>query len=336
MKPTLAVTVALAAATSVAGADRSLDAAGGSVYVTSIDGTRAVDYVRTPDGTQAKVEVIPTGPNAPPIQRISHTRAGLAVHAGTGGSAPLTTSLFRTGTGGGFYTPHVLRDPGTGAVTRPASVRTIGLDPGDPGAVLLDASHVLLPQDGQPRALAVVERSSGEAMLVDYDVAGGAIRRTPLGLTAPLGSTKGSFAGTPDGHVWAALASAHGVQLLDLGDLSGGGPLQPVHKGLIPAREGFDPNSTHLGIIAILIGLLAQPAPAVSHQVGDGLILSVFDGQAFRTVARQAIPTDAAGLIESEGIGFDFFYHLLPYIEQDNLYRGTLGQEAEPIMALGR
>ena len=55
---------------------------------------------------------------------------------------------------------------------------------------------------------------------MDYDVAGGPVRRTPLGFTPPIGSNKGSFVGTPDGHVWAAFASTNGIRLFDLGDLS--------------------------------------------------------------------------------------------------------------------
>jgi hypothetical protein len=97
--------------------------------------------------------------------------------------------------------------------------------------------------------------------------------------------------------------------------------------------EGFRPESTRLGIIAILIGLFTRPAPAVSYQVGDEVRVDVFDGNAFRTAARQTIPADASGLMEPEGL-FEFFY-LLPYIEQDNLFRGAAGLGAEPIMTVG-
>ena len=210
MKPTLGIAFALAAAASAAHAERTLDAAGGAVFVTSIDGARAFESVRTPDGREARYEVVATGANAQPIHRVSHTNGALAVHSGAGGSAPLTTSMVTPSGGEILPSDWVLRDVATGAITKPSAVRTIALDPSDPGAVLLDASHVVLPRTGQLRALALVQRSSGEAVLVDYDVAGGPLRRTPLGFTPPIGSNKGSFAGTPDGHVWAAFASRTG------------------------------------------------------------------------------------------------------------------------------
>jgi hypothetical protein len=328
MKSTLGIVLVLAAAGAAAGADLSLDAAGGTVYVTAIDGSQAVEDVHAPDGRHLRLEVIPTGASPQPIHRISHTHLGLAVHAGAGGSAPLTTALFRQDSAGSLGT-YVLRDPGTGAITRPSAVRTVVLDPGDPGAALLDASHVLLPQGGPLRALALVRRSAGEAILLDYDVAGGPVRRTPLGFTAPLGSTKGSFVAGPDGQVWAAVASPGGIRLFDLGGLSSTEALEPAQKAVIAGGAGFDPGSTRLGIIAILIGLVAQPAPAVSYQRGDELIVSVLEGEALRTVVRQALPSDALGLMADEGL-FSFFY-LLPYIEQENLYRGVVGRNlAEP------
>ena len=64
MKPTLGIALALAAAASAARAERMLDAAGGAVYVTSIDGARAFESVRTPDGREARYEVVATGANA--------------------------------------------------------------------------------------------------------------------------------------------------------------------------------------------------------------------------------------------------------------------------------
>jgi hypothetical protein len=44
------------------------------------------------------------------------------------------------------------------------------------------------------------------------------------------------------------------------------------------------------------------------------------------------IPAQASGLMEEEGISY---YFMLPYIEQDNLYRGTVGQGAVPILSVG-
>jgi hypothetical protein len=326
MKTTVGIALALVAAASAAHAERTLDAAGGAVYVTSTDGTHALEHVRTPDGREARYEMVAATASAKPIHRVSHTSVSLAVHSGAGGSTPLTTSLFTFSGGEVLGADCFLRDVATGVITKPSAVRTIVLDPSDPGAVLLDASHVLLP-GGQIRVLALATRSGGEVIVADYDVAGGPVRRTPLGFTPPIGSNKGSYVATPDGSVWAAFASPNGIRLFDLGDLSATGPLSPVQKGVIAGGAGFDPGSTHLGIIAILIGLVAQPAPAVSYQRGDDVIVSVLDGGAFRTVARQTVPPDASALIEPEGIFLA--YYILPFIEQDNLYRLPVGTIVE-------
>lgn len=315
MKRTLGIALALAAAASAARAERTLDAAAGAVYVTSVDGTRALETVRTPDGLEARYEVTA----ARPIRSVSHAGGSLMVNLGGGWDPTLTTAVFRYGTADAGYTATAsLRDLATGAISQPSAVRTIHLDPADPGALLLDASHVVL-RNGQLRAVAWVRRSSGDAWLVDYDVAGGPVRRTPLGFTPPIGSNKGSYLGTPDGPVFAAFSSTNGIRLFDLGDLSQTTPLAPVQKATIAGGTGFDPESTHLGIIAILIGLLAQPAPVVSYQRGDEVVASVLDGGAFRTVARQALPPDVSALIEPEGYFWGVF--ILPYIEQENLYR---------------
>jgi hypothetical protein len=320
MKSTrLGIALVLAAAAS-ARAERTLDAAGGAVYVTSIDGTRAEEAVRTPDGREARYEIVASRP----IRRVSHADGSLIVNLSVGWDPMLTTALFQYGTADASYTATAqLRDAASGAITGPSVVRTIHLDPGDPGAVLLDASHVQL-RTGRLRAVALVRRSSGEAMLVDYDVAGGPVRRTPLGITAPLGSNKGSYIGTSDGRVFGAFASTGGIRLFDLGDLSQTTPLAPVQRATIAGGAGFDPESTRLGIIAILIGLTAQPVPVVSYQRGDEAIASVLEGGAFRTVAREALPPDVSALIEPEG--FFWGIYILPYIEQDNFHRLAIGR----------
>lgn len=294
MKSTL--TLVLVAAASVARADVFLDAAAGSVFVTSTDGLRTVDYVRTPGGPWLGVEVVAQSANAQPVIEVSHSVAGLAVHSGAGGSALLTTSFFCSGGAVAPNPPYVLQDPRTALSTAPVSVRTIALDPGEPSdsTVLLDASHVLLPRTNQHRALALVQRASGEAVLVDYDLGSGPVRRTPLGFTAPIGSNKGGFVGAPDGTVWASFASADGIRLFDLGDLSAPGTLHPTQVGALAVGGGFDPRSAHLGIIAILIGLITQPVPSLSYQVGEELFVSAFDGTAFRPLARQAVPPEAS------------------------------------------
>jgi hypothetical protein len=180
--------------------------------------------------------------------------------------------------------------------------------------------------------LALVQRSSGEAMLLDYDAAAGPVRRTPLGFTPPIGSNKGSFTVSPDGRVWAAIAGGGVLRLFDLGDLSVDAPLAPSASGALPLGPGFDPESTRLGIIAILIGLVSEPVPAVSYQVDDELAVSVLDRDGFRTFARQQLPAGAQGLMDPEGI----FYYLLPYIEQENIFRSLTGADAEPVLTAGR
>jgi hypothetical protein len=50
-------------------------------------------------------------------------------------------------------------------------------------------------------------------------------------------------------------------------------------------------------------------------------------------VARETIPPDASGLMADEGLATVFY--LLPYIEQENIYRLAVGQEAELIMTVG-
>ena len=330
MKTALAAaSLILAAAVSATAADSSLDAVGGTLFVKSIDGARAV--VNAFDASKNEVSLETLSQTGLPILGISHSRAGLAVHTGAGGTAPLTTALFRHDAPPSSHTAVVLRDPRTGAVVRPSSLRTIVLDPADPGATLLDAGHFVLP-NGAPRAWAYVRRSAGTALLVDFDVAGGTVRRTPLGFTPPIGSNKGSIVATPDGGGFAMFAYPGGMLGVNMEDLMVT-PWLVEPRGTLALGAAFDPASTRTGIIAILIGLLATPTPAVSYQVGDELRVDVLDGNTFRTVARQPIPPDASGFMEPEGL-FQFFY-LLPYIEQENLYRGAVGLGASPIMTAG-
>ncbi len=326
MRSTLTVALVLSAAALGSAADATLETLGGTLYATSIDGTRAVDRVRTADGRERTVEVLSQGANELPIQGVSHSRAGLVVHTGLGGAAPLTSALFRPGAQGGS-TVTVLRDAATGELTRPSSLRTVVLDLAE--FVLLDAGHFAMP-DGTPRAWALVRRASGELVLVDYDFAGGPVRRTTLGLIAPIGSNKGSVVAGPEGHLSVVVASAMKVTFYDM-LISSFAPIGPGRT--LELGEGFRPESTRVGIIAILIGLMTRPAPAISYQVGDELRVDVLDGNTFRTVARQAIPPDASGFMDPEGL-FQFFY-LLPYIEQENLYRGAAGLGAEAIMTVG-
>jgi hypothetical protein len=243
----------------------------------------------------------------------------------------VTTGVFFAGAGAVATAPFTLRDQRSGLVTLPGAARTLVVDPSDVGgsAVLLSASHVVLPSNNQVRGINLVRDASGEAVLVDYDFAGGAPRRTPLGITAPLGSTKGSVVASADGHAWATFPYDSGIALFDLGDLAEQGPLQPALLGTLPVSASFDPASTHLGIIAILIGLIVEPAPSISIQEDNRLRLYVHDGGEFRLIAEQTLTPGTRGLIEEEGI-FYFFTH------QGVLWRGVVGGGPGTVVNLGR
>jgi len=331
MKTLLAVAV-LAAATTAAQAETTLDTVGGTLYATAIDGARAHVTVRTSDGRTAAYDVVPQTASPAPIVSISHTRLGTAVAVSDGTSNTLMFAFFGAGVPAGPSAPIVLKDAQSGAITKPSVVRTIVVDPWDPSTTLITAALVAFP-GGETRAVGFLRRSSGEAVLVDYDLAGGAIRRTPLGFTPPIGSNKGSFTAAPDGSLVAALAHPGGVRLITIHDLLISSVVTPGAPLIVNLGGGWDPASTRVGIIAILIGLQAQPVPALSYQVGDDLVLRALDGGAGREVARVTVPPQASGLMEEEGI---LYYYILPYIEQENIYRGTVGQGAVPILSAGR
>src|SRR6185503_5740601 len=146
--------------------------------------------------------------------------------------------------------PVVLRDPSSGEVLAPSGVRSIALDSYGQGTELGDAAHLYLPRTGALRGLVLVRRASGELVLSDFDFGTAPVRSTSLGLTAPLGSTKGSFTVAPDGHVWAALASTSSIRLLDLGDLTSTRALSPVPAASLAVQD-FEVESTRVGIIAV-------------------------------------------------------------------------------------
>lgn len=327
MKILIAV-AALAAAT--AHAETTLDTVGGTLYATAVDGPRAHVTVRTSDGRTAAYDVVPQTASPAPIVSVSHTRLGTAVAVSDGTSNTLMFALFRAGAPAGPIAPLVLKDA-AGAVTKPSLVRTITLDPADAGASLIDAALVAFPGD-KTRAVAFLRRSSGEAALVDYDLAGGPVRRTPLGFTPPIGSNKGSFTAAPDGSLVTALAHPGGAVVVTFEDLLVSSAVTPSAPQLVNLGVGWEPRSARVGIIAILIGLLTQPVPALSFQDGNDIVLRALDGGAGREVARQTLPPQASGLIESEGINFWF---VLPYLEQDNVYLGTVGHGAEPVLGAG-
>src|SRR5262245_60406958 len=325
---TLAVALALAGAAPSAHAI-VFDTGDGVTHTVPVyEGVVAHDTFRTSDGRVTTIEVRSQGL---PIRSISHSTAGIVVHAGAGGAAPLTAASFRTDLSDGTSNTILVSELRTGATRRPSALRTIALDPSDPGAELLDAGHVALP-GGALRAWAFVRRSSGQGLLVDYDVAGGAVRRTPLGFTVPSGSTKGSLVAKPNGEVWGTFATASGLFVFS--DLLVSSVVAPTPRATLALGAGFVPGSTHTGIIAILIGLFAQPTPAVSYQVGDEVLVGVPDGGTLRTIARATLPPGAEGFMEDEGLFSVYF--ILPYVEQDNVYRQVVGGEPEVWMTIPR
>jgi hypothetical protein len=329
MKTMLAVAV-LAAATA-AQAETRLDTVGGTLYATAIDGPRAHVTVRTSDGRTAAYDVVPQTANPADIVSVSHTRLGSAVAVSDGTSNTLLFAFFGAGAPAGPSTPIVLKDARTGAVTRPSLVRSVAVDPTDPTGDTIGAALVAFPGD-KTRAVALQRRSSGEVVLVDFDLAGGPVRRTPLGYTPPIGSNKGSFTVAPDGSLLTALAHPGGALLVTFEDFLISSVVAPSTSLVINLGGGWDPSSVRVGIIAILIGLRAQPVPALSFQDGDDIVLLGLDGGAGREVARVSVPAGASGFMEEEGISY---YFILPYVEQDNLYRGTVGQGAQPILSVG-
>jgi hypothetical protein len=108
----------------------------------------------------------------------------------------------------------------------------------------------------------------------------------------------------PNGSVVAAFASPAGIRVFDLGDPSTGAPLEPVEIGSIAASRGFDPASTRVGIIAILIGLVEARVPAISFRDANGVsvyVLEATDGTSNTMMLRRLAPT-ASFRVEIEGV----------------------------------
>jgi hypothetical protein len=162
---------------------------------------------------------------------------------------------------------------------------------------VLDRDFELLPFIEQDNlfAMTLVRRASGAVVLMDR-TDGRPWRATPLGFTFPTGATLGSYTSSEDRHAYGAFSREGLIRVVDLGDLSVPGPLAPEVLDSIQVGAGFDPSSTRMGIIAILIGLLTEHVPAVFYfQDGNTIVLG-FDGTEFRPV----------GFLEEEGI----FYFL--------------------------
>lgn len=332
MKPATLAAVILA--TAAPSARAAIDGTSNTIMISEIVAPGpATELVKAPGLPWMRYDVVARLQNPQPLIGVSHSAAGLAVHSGVGGSAPLTTSLFFAADGTVANAPFTLRDQRSGLLTLPSAVRTVAVDPADPsgGAYLLSASHVVLPANNRVRGINLIRDAAGEAVLVDYDISGGPPRRTPLGLTAPLGSTKGRVVASTDGRAWATFPYESGLALFALGNLAGTGPLEPALLGTLPVTASFDPDSTHLGIIAILIGLLVEPAPSLSIQEGNRLRLYAHDGDEFRLLAEQTLVPGAEGLMEDEG-NWIFYYY---FISEGVLWRGVVGGGPGTLVNLG-
>jgi hypothetical protein len=291
----------------------------------------AAQFLKAPGLPWMRYDLVPRAQGSQRLIGVSHSAAGLAVHSGGGASEGVSTLVFFLGGIPVGNAPFTLRDRDSGQVTLPSAGRAVAVDPSDPSgrAVLLSAGHVALPATNEVRGVHFLRDASGEAVLVDYDLADGTPRRTPLGITPPIGSTKGSVVAATGGRAWATVASPGGVALFELGDLAGPGALQPRLLDTLPVGASFDPESTDLGIIAVLIGLVAEPAPSISVQEGSRLRLYVHEGAAFRLAGEQGLAPGARGIIEEEGI---FFY----YLSQGTLWRGVVGGGPGSVVNLGR
>ncbi len=163
------------------------------------------------------------------------------------------------------------------------------------GQRVLHRDFALLPYIEQDNlfALTLVRKLSGAMLLVD-STDGTPQRTTPLGFQYPTGSTWGSYTSWADRHAYGAFSRTGTIRVVDLGDLSAPGPLAPIVLDSIELGAGFNPASTRMGIIAVLIGLLTEQVPAVFFVEDGQTIVLAFDGTEFRPV----------GLIEDEGLWF--------------------------------
>jgi hypothetical protein len=161
------------------------------------------------------------------------------------------------------------------------------------GQRVLRRDYALLPYIEQDTLykLTLVRKLSGAISLVD-ETDGTSPRTTPLGLTMPGSSTWGNYTSSADRHVYVSLSQEGAIHVVDLGDLAVPGPLAPVVLDSIAVGPGFDPSSTRMGIIAILIGFQAEPRPAVFYVQDGKTVVLGFDGTEFRPV----------GFLEEEGI----------------------------------
>jgi hypothetical protein len=173
------------------------------------------------------------------------------------------------------------------------------------------ALALVLSAVGSTAALAVTDGTSNTLQITE---AAGACSAS---FTAGVGSTKGSFtvqAGATKGSVrasaaekgvsfnftkvefsfvpghddaWAAISIEDHIDMYGVAELDAGGTRRGRLVATLPVGDDFRPESLRLGIIAMLIDLVQQPAPAIWFQDGDQMRLYVFDGGGFRLLAQQ-------------------------------------------------
>lgn len=155
-----------------------------------------------------------------------------------------------------------------------------------PGVRVVDRDFALLSYIEQDKlfALTLLRTPSGALVLLDA-TDGTPLRATPLGLALPSASSWGNYTSSADRHTYGAFSASAGIRVVDLGDLSVPGPLAPVVLDSIAAGPGFDPSSTQMAIIAVLIGLETGHVPAVFFVQGGQTVVLAFDGTKFRPVA---------------------------------------------------
>ena len=87
------------------------------------------------------------------------------------------------------------------------------------------------------------------------------------------------------GSIPGAAAFSISMGGLKIGDAAA--PRGSTIAATLPLGADVDPASLRLGIIAVLIGFVPRPMPAVALQDGDQVRLYVLDGAGFRLLAQR-------------------------------------------------
>ncbi len=285
--------------------DLALDHQAGKTVVSEL-GITAREWILGPDGRLEQFELKVTDPATPNLVGVSHGAMHSVYHFAKPGTPYLSAVAFPRDGSGSNPRPAVLIDRLTQATLHPSADKTLFLAELGFGE-LLSTGHV--ETTGQEVvSLAVVRAASGEVGIIDRSLSTGRPQRTTLlGYTVPAGAKlRAHFATGPDGRSFAALSTAFGIRLYELGDLGTSGAVVPRLRATYAATPNFVPEQTRLGIIAILIGLRSTPTPVLSIQEGPRVSLLQLAGSSLTRVAAEDIAPDALGLMESEGINYFF------------------------------